>query len=433
MKSGRRRTADGKPLFWPRGLKLSMVGAALLLFSGTFVYLTIRFPHFRGFRRFVIGWAAANLLFFIRWTEEGKRFRFLVRIGRSNRLFPRKLRLTNEGKFLLLITFGMGFAAINTGNNLFYLVLGLLISLVTFSGILSELTLRRVSWQRRYPDRFHAGRAVTGRVDLTNQKRRLASYSLEVSDVIDGEGASCAPGRALVVRPGETASGFPTFRFERRGRYRSAGFSLATAYPFSFFRKSRFYPEPSDFLVYPRVDIDIGDPARLMGWGEQVDAAGKGRGTEFYSARAFQATDDMRDVHWKRSARTGALVVKEYQALSARRLVIAMAPELDPDGDDGMAEHGIDLAASLATKLSDLDWAVGLSIPGTLFPPRQGTSALETLLEILAMAKVAGTGEGRVDAALDVPPDWDVFWIRLPHQADVAGVRYQLEAGREGG
>ncbi len=431
MKGRRRRTADGKPLVWPRGLRISLVGAVLLLFTGTFVYLTIRFPHFRGFRRFVIFWSFTNLLFFVRWFEKGRRFRFLVRLGRSNRLFPRKLQVTNEGKFLLLITLGMGFAAINTGNNLFYLVVGLLVSLITFSGILSELALWRMTWRRRYPDKLHAGQDVTGRVDLTNHKRRLASYSLEVSDVIDGEGASCAPGRVLTTRPGEMAAGFPVFRFERRGRYRSAGFSLATSYPFSFFRKSRFFPEPSEFLVYPRVDVEVGDPARLMGWGEQVDTVGKGRGSEFYSARAFQPTDDLRDVHWKRSARTGDLVVKEYQALSARRLVIAVAPELDGEGDDAAAEHAIDHAASLATKLSSIDWAVGLSIPGILFPPRPGTSALETLLEILAMAEIVDHGGSGAQTALEVPTDWDVLWVRLPHQADIEGVRYQVEARME--
>ena len=429
--SRRRRTADGRPLVWPRGLKLSIVGAAVLLFTATFVYLTIRFPQFKGFRFFVVFWAFANSLFFVRWFEKGHRFRFMVRLGRSNRLFPRKLRLTNEGKFLLLLTFGMGFAAINTGNNLFYLVVGLLVSLIVFSGILSEITLQRIRWRRHYPDRLHAGRDATGRVDLTNQKGRLASYSLEVSEVLDVERASCTPGRVLNVTSGATAPGFPTFRFMRRGRYKSAGFSLATSYPFSFFRKSRFYPEPSEFLIYPRVDVDIGDVARLLGWGEQFDVAGKGRGTEFYSARAFQLTDDLRDVHWKRSARTGDLVVKEYQALSARRLVLAILPERSPDGDDEAADHGIDVAASIAARLSSLDWAVGLSIPGTLFPPRAGLSALETLLEILAMAEVADHRADRPEDVLDLPTDCDVLRVRLPHQAEVAGVRFQVEARRE--
>ena len=37
---------------------------------------------------------------------------------------PRRLRITREGKYFLGITFGVGLAAINTANNLLYLLLG---------------------------------------------------------------------------------------------------------------------------------------------------------------------------------------------------------------------------------------------------------------------------------------------------------------------
>ena len=40
---------------------------------------------------------------------------------------PRKLKFTREGKYFLGITLGVGFAAINTGNNLLYLLLGMLL------------------------------------------------------------------------------------------------------------------------------------------------------------------------------------------------------------------------------------------------------------------------------------------------------------------
>ena len=73
---------------------------------------------------------------------------FWKKIGRSNRLFPRKLKFTKEGKILIGITLGIGFAAINTGNNLMYLVLGMLLSLMVVSGILSELSLRGVVVER---------------------------------------------------------------------------------------------------------------------------------------------------------------------------------------------------------------------------------------------------------------------------------------------
>ena len=58
---------------------------------------------------------------------------------------PRKLKFTREGKYYLGITLGVGFAAINTGNNLLYLLLGMLLSLIVVSGVMSDLSLRRKS------------------------------------------------------------------------------------------------------------------------------------------------------------------------------------------------------------------------------------------------------------------------------------------------
>ena len=46
---------------------------------------------------------------------------------------PRKLKFTREGKFFVGITLGVGFAAINTGNNLLYLLLGMLLALIVVS------------------------------------------------------------------------------------------------------------------------------------------------------------------------------------------------------------------------------------------------------------------------------------------------------------
>ena len=55
---------------------------------------------------------------------------------------PRRLQFTREGRIIVLLSVGVGFAAINTGNNLLYLLLGWLLSFIIASGILSEQTLR---------------------------------------------------------------------------------------------------------------------------------------------------------------------------------------------------------------------------------------------------------------------------------------------------
>src|SRR3954462_13752822 len=70
---------------------------------------------------------------------------------------PRRLSFTREGRIIVVLSVGVGFAAINTGNNLLYLLLGWLLSFVTASGILSERTLKKLRVDRRPPPRVFAG------------------------------------------------------------------------------------------------------------------------------------------------------------------------------------------------------------------------------------------------------------------------------------
>ena len=79
-----------------------------------------------------------------------------MRVSRRRRA-NRKFRLTREGRAFLLVTVGVGFAAVNTANNLLYLLLGLLLSLLLVSGVLSDLALWKLRVQRRIPQRLFAG------------------------------------------------------------------------------------------------------------------------------------------------------------------------------------------------------------------------------------------------------------------------------------
>ena len=81
-----------------------------------------------------------------------------MRIFRRRRT-RRKFRLTREGRAFLFITVGVGLAAVNTGNNLLFLVLGLLLSLLLVSGVLSDLALWRLQIKRNLPTRLFAGRS----------------------------------------------------------------------------------------------------------------------------------------------------------------------------------------------------------------------------------------------------------------------------------
>ena len=79
----------------------------------------------------------------------------------------RTLRMTAEGTRFLLFTLAIGIAAINTGNNLFYLILALMLSLVVISGLLSEQCLRRLEFQRHVPDLIMANDPATATLSIS--------------------------------------------------------------------------------------------------------------------------------------------------------------------------------------------------------------------------------------------------------------------------
>src|SRR5438105_7214583 len=73
-------------------------------------------------------------------------------------------------------------AALNTGNNLLFLILACLIALILMSGILSSISLSGVQ-MRLLPEHIFAGQPVRAFVELENQKLTLPSFSLRVEAV----------------------------------------------------------------------------------------------------------------------------------------------------------------------------------------------------------------------------------------------------------
>ncbi len=150
---------------------------------------------------------------------------------------PRKLKFTREGKYYVGITLGVGFAAINTGNNLLYLLLGMLISLMLVSGVMSELSLRDLTVTRRLPTRAQVGRAHLVEIEVYNHKKRVPSYAIEVEDL---RASQPADKRCFFLKISPSSAQVAAYRRTpaRRGRDRHTGFRIATRFPFGLFEKS---------------------------------------------------------------------------------------------------------------------------------------------------------------------------------------------------
>src|SRR5260221_5283543 len=188
-------------------------------------------------------------------------------LWRSRMRPPGRLKFTREGKFFVGITLGVGIAAINTANNLLYLLLGLLLALMVVSGIMSEISLRDLTVVRRLPLRAQVGRPHLVEIEVFNHKARVPSYAIEVEDLRENQPADK---RCFFLKISPKSAQVAAYRRtpRRRGRDPHVGFRIATRFPFGLFEKSREVPADGELIIYPAVDpveLPPAPPVRSQG------------------------------------------------------------------------------------------------------------------------------------------------------------------------
>src|SRR5579872_5086459 len=223
---------------------------------------------------------------------------------------PRRLKFTREGKFFVGTTLGVGFAAINTGNNLLYLLLGMLLSLIVVSGVMSEMSLRALTVKRRLPLRAQVGRAHLVEIEVFNHKGRVPSYAIEVEDLRAGQPADK---RCFFLKISPKSAQVAAYRRTptRRGRDVHVGFRIATRFPFGLFEKSREVPAEGELIIYPAVDpVNLAPAPAGRSPGADL-VVGRGHGEEFLGLKLMRPGEDPRDIHWRKTAALGQMVMRE--------------------------------------------------------------------------------------------------------------------------
>lgn len=251
---------------------------------------------------------------------------------------PRKLKFTREGKYFLGITLGVGFAAINTGNNLLYLLLGMLLSLIVLSGVMSELSLRDLNVVRRLPTRAQVGRAHLVEIEVFNRKKRIPSYAIEVEDLRAGQPADK---RCFFLKISPNSAQVAAYRRspQRRGRDRHIGFRIATRFPFGLFEKSREVACDGELIIYPAVDplrLRNDETGRRFGGG---GISGRGSGDEVFGLRPMREGDDPRDIYWRKSTLLDQLVLRERARETRPDIELSLDVRRPAEGGEEWSVH----------------------------------------------------------------------------------------------
>src|SRR5438309_3389040 len=341
--------------------------------------------------------------------------------------------VTRAGIIYVIATVVIGIAALNTGNNLLYIIVAAMLAAIIVSGFASALNLRDLELDVRLPEHVFAKRPVLARIAIRNPRRWLPSFSFRVvpSKISKRDRASREPyafaipsrrppdqqwlrlpDRRLRRIPAEDvpprileeSAYFPfippkgelsadiEMHFHYRGRYQEDSFGLATRFPFAFLMKTRIVPLARQIVVYPPVEpTDEFFEVLPMITGE-FETFVRGRGYDLYRIREYMPEDSARHVDWKATAKSGSLKVREFSREDERKLRIVFDNPA-PDAVSPQAyERAVALAASLGWHFAAADTDISFVAPGlagadlyqflthlALITPKAGESVIDTL------------------------------------------------------
>ncbi|MDL4774647.1 DUF58 domain-containing protein [Actinomadura xylanilytica] len=230
------------------------------------------------------------------------------------------------------------------------------------------------------PLRVGRGEPAVGVLHVTNKGRGVRALT-----AYDAAGSTTVAVDVPRLRAGGTRT--VTYRLPtgRRGEIPVGPLRLVRADPLELARRVREYGAPQTLLVRPRtVPLALLPSGRAHHLdGPTSDRSPAGTAT-FHALREYVIGDEMRHVHWKSSARTGTLMVRQLvdASLPTTTVVLEARPEQWPEPDD--FELAVDAAASVAAGAAGAGFPVRIRTGnGPVAETRGGPDDAEVLLDRL--------------------------------------------------
>jgi uncharacterized protein (DUF58 family) len=312
--------------------------------------------------------------------------------------YKMEYKVTRQGWFYIVGVILISLAALNTGNNLLFLILACLIAIILMSGILSSITLSGVAMRLQLPEHIFAAQPIRASIELANEKLTLPSFSLRVEAVTDKN----SPAAALLETPvyfpylpkrGSAHQTVP-ISFPARGVYRQDAFRIVTRFPFGFLQKAHRVELRTEALVYPSVEPTREFFEILPGLQGAMESLSKGRGQDLYALRDYVPTDSARHVHWKASARLGSLMVREFTREDDTRVLLVLDPHISTPASGAVPqiaadrfERAVTLCAGIAWHFFERNALLQFRSAAVETPLAPAEETIFTILRHLALAK----------------------------------------------
>jgi len=326
---------------------------------------------------------------------------------------PFSFSITREGWIFILSVFVLLAAALNSGNNLLFLALSTLLSIILTSGIFARNSLRSVAVSLQVPESVFEGERVPVKVSLRNQKRLVPALSITVEDessvygrsvisrtvaFLSGRGARAAgardPGSSVLrhpayfpwIPPRSVRSELVSQFFPRRGLYRLEGFRISTRFPFGFFVRGERVPADGKVWVYPSVH-EISSELHLLPFlPGRLESPRAGHGESLFAIRKHREGESVRLVDWKSTAKTGELMAREF-ARDEENTFCLLLDTIVAEGETERFEKAVSLTASLAGHFAGEGAEFEFLTPRERIPRGIGAAHLDRVFRALALVE----------------------------------------------
>jgi uncharacterized protein (DUF58 family) len=318
---------------------------------------------------------------------------------------------------LIGLSFGVGTAAYNSSSNILFITLSLLLTCLILSGVLSWLNFRGLRWQLQLAPPLRDGHDTVVGLELRNRKYFLPTYGLWFEfaalpvDLSTGQrpestiSAGGAEVRAAMARADAAESRQRAalagrldaqggarvewvFKPRQRGRLRVELVSVGSLFPFGFLRKDLGTELAAEAIVWPAPVEYQRHPAatlRRAAGGDRVARAGSGG--DLLGLRRYSVGDSHRLIHWKASARTGTLLVRQFAAESAEGYSMWLRTDAGAWTRFEQFELLIRFAATLAEDLFRAGRLLSFAIDADPPLPVRRVHDLELVLDKLAVIR----------------------------------------------
>ena len=325
--------------------------------------------------------------------------------------------LTAIGFVFLGVTAFVMIAAINSHTNVLYWALGIVLGSILVSAIMGNVLLKKLEVVRVVGDHAVVGEATDVQYRLTNRKWIWPSCAVRMTEArMVGRLRRVPEGYCLHLGPQQSTLVMTHLVPETRGLLELRELRICCSFPFGFVNRAIHYLAPQRIVVYPRIGLlnrRLLAQTRTFSAGGSVASSARGGFDEFYGLRDYHPGDSIRAIHWRRTARTGEMVVREMTMDTPPTMIVVLDLRTWRTLVDGrtQCERAIELAAALICAGLMDNLSVGLCIAGyadmTPTIVKSGRGQRDPLMESLALLNV-----DKVSAAIPVRPAGQSEFLR---------------------